>query len=409
MIINNFEPIELKNARTLVENMVIEQEVEEVYFNDSLGRVLSSDIISDIDVPSFDKSPLDGYAFKREDVEFASKEKPVELKVVAVIMAGDVYDRILLNGQAVRLMTGAKVPNGANCIIRYEDTEFNDEKVKIFSPMGKNYNIIKAGEDIKKGEIIIPKNTVITPSEIGVLASLGILNIQVYKQPCVSVFATGSELLDVNEKIEDGKIRNSNSYTIEQLCKTYGANAIQLGKVEDDLDTLIIKFSESLEKSKIVISTGGISVGDSDFILTALDKLGVETVFTRVNAKPGGHVFFGKKDNKYVFALSGNPAAAFMNFYLYVRPLILKLQGKEPFMLKVLSELKNGFNKATKGYRILRASTVYENGKYYTELESKQNSGVLSTMVLKNSIVIVKPNEVLNEGDLVETEFLYNG
>ena len=407
MIINNFSPIELKEARKLAEEISIEEKFEKLYFNDALGKVIAEDIISKVNIPNFAKSPLDGYAFREEDVVNASKENPVVLEVIDIIMAGDVSEKSVSKGQAVRLMTGAKVPNGANCIVRYEDTEFNEKEVKIFSPIGKNKNIIGLGEDVKKGDIIIKKGTFLTPAEIGVLASLGIPFIKVYKAPLVSVFATGSELLDVTDEMEDGKIRNSNSYTIEQLAKVYNAEVIQYGKVNDDLDTLVDMYKKAIRNSDIVISTGGISVGDSDFVLTALDKIGVKTIFTRVMAKPGGHVFFGEYEGKFIFALSGNPAASFMNFYLYVRPLILKLQNRNVDMLKVKSELINGFNNKAKVSRILRANTFYKGGKFFTEIEEGQKSGVLSTMVSKNSIVIIPSQTEISRGDIIETEFLY--
>lgn len=401
MIINNFNPITLEKARDLIDNIKINKDCEKIFFNDSLGRVIFSDVISDIDIPEFDKSPLDGYAFRKEDVEKAKKDSPVTLKVIATIMAGDVLDKEITKNTAVRIMTGAKLPKGADCIVRYEETEFDDFSVKIFSPIGKNKNIIEKGEDVQKGSVVLKAGTVITPSEIGILASLGISEIEVYKRPNVAVFTTGSELVDVNEKLEDGKIRNSNSYVSYNLAKVYGAYCVDYGIVKDDLDSLVNMYKKALEKADIVISTGGISVGDSDFALTALDKIGAETIFTRVSAKPGGHVFCGKVKEKIIFALSGNPAASFMNFYLYVRPIILKMQNKKSDMLKVKSILKNGFEKVSKVNRILRANTFYENGKFFTEIEKKQNSGVLSSMACKNSIVIVKPNEVLKENQEV--------
>lgn len=407
MIINNFSPIELKEARKLAEEINVEEKFENLYFNDALGKVIAEDIISKVNIPNFAKSPLDGYAFREEDVVNASKDNPITLEVIDIIMAGDVSEKSVSKGQAVRLMTGAKIPTGANCIVRYEDTEFNEKEVKIFSPIGKNKNIIGLGEDVKKGDVIIKKGTFLTPAEIGVLASLGIPFIKVYKAPTVSVFATGSELLDVTDEMEDGKIRNSNSYTIEQLAKVYNAEVIQYGKVNDDLDTLVDMYKKAIRNSDIVISTGGISVGDSDFVLTALDKIGVKTIFTRVMAKPGGHVFFGEYEGKFIFALSGNPAASFMNFYLYVRPVILKLQNRNVDMLKVKSELINGFNNKAKVNRILRANTFYKGGKFFTEIEERQESGVLSTMVSKNSIVIVPSQTEISKGEIIETEFLY--
>lgn len=407
MIINNFKPISLIDARNIVEKFDVCKDFEKINFNNSLGRVLKDDIISSVYIPDFDKSPLDGYAFRKEDVENASLKNPVTLKVLKVIMAGDVFEGEILKGQAVRIMTGAKIPKGANCVVRYEDTEFTDSFVKIFSPVLKNVNIIKRGEDVEKGEVVLKKDTVISASEIGILASLGISQIEVYKKPKVSIFTTGSELVDVGDKLEDGKIRNSNSYVIENLAKTYGAETLNFGIVKDDLDSLVEMYKKCLENSDVIISTGGISVGDSDFALTALNKIGVETIFTRVSAKPGGHVFFGRLGKKFIFALSGNPAASFMNFYLYVRVILLKMQNKKINMLKVKSILKNGFEKTAKVSRILRANTFYEDKKYFTEIEKKQNSSVLSSMALKNSIVIVEPNKALEKGEEIEVEFLY--
>ncbi len=406
MIVNNVKPISLTSARNFVENADISFSFEKVHFTESLGKVIAEDIISDINVPDFDKSPLDGYAFKKEDVIFATKDSPVTLDVIDVIMAGDVSDKVINSKQAVRIMTGAKVPNGADCIVRYEDTEFNEKYVKIFSHV-KTDNIIKLGEDIQKGDILIKKDSVITPVEVGVLASLGISYISVYKTPNVAVFSTGSELLDVDEPMEDGKIRNSNSYTMEQLAKIYGATVTQGKKVSDDLESLVYTYKKLLENNDIVVSTGGISVGDSDFVMTALEKVGVKTIFSRVSAKPGGHVFFGTYNEKFVFALSGNPAAAFMNFYLYVRPLILRYQHKNSCNKKVSSKLINSFSKKAKVNRILRANTFYNEGQYFTELEDRQNSGVLSSMIGKNSIVILPENTEFKKDDIVEVEFIY--
>lgn len=407
MIINNFSPIDLSVARKKIDDLKVNFSFEKIYFNDSLNRIICNDIISEVDVPNFDKSPLDGYAFKKEDAITATSEKPVRLEVIDLIMAGDVSEKTIMNGQAVRIMTGGKIPNGANCVVRYEDTSFTDRYVDIFSPIGKNVNIIGKGEDIKKGEIIIPKGTKITPAEIGVFASLGIEYIEVFKRPVVTVFSTGSELIEVSDKFEDGKIRNSNSYTVEQLAKCFGAEVIQKGIVFDDLKSLINAYEDALKISDIVVSTGGISVGDGDYVLTAMDKLGVNTVFTRVNAKPGGHVFAGTKGDKFLFGLSGNPAAAFINFYLYVKPVILKMQSIYYKPFKVKSILSNDFPKTAKVFRIVRANTYYKNGMYHSELANKQESGVLSSMVGKNSLIIIPPSEKLSNNDEVEAEFIY--
>lgn len=407
MIINNCSPITLDDARNRIYSLNTEFNTEKIYFNDSLNRILAKDIISNEDVPSFDKSPLDGYAFMKEDVISASIENPVKLEVIDLIMAGDVSDKEIRSGQAVRIMTGAKLPKGANCVVRYEDTNFTEKTVEIFSPLGKNLNVIKKGEDISKGEVIISKGTVIKPAEIGVLASLGIENIDVVKRPKITVFSTGSELIDVGEKLEDGKIRNSNSYTIEQLAINFGAEVNRIGIVDDNLEELVRVYKKSLEESDIVISTGGISVGDGDFVLTAMDELKVDTIFSRVAVRPGGHVFAGTKDNKFVFGLSGNPAASFINFHLYVRPIILKMLGLNYLPKVVKSILINDHTKTAGVKRVVRAKTYLKDGVFCSEITDKQNSGVLSSMVEKNTVVIVPKDIALQKDTEIIAEFIY--
>lgn len=407
MIVNNCKPITLEEAREKIHLFNFEIKTEKLYFNDSLGRILSKDIVSEENIPSFDKSPLDGYAFIKEDVISASLEKPVRLDVIDLIMAGDVSEKEIQSGQAVRIMTGAKIPKGANCVVRYEDTKFGDDYVEIFSPIGKNLNIIKTGEDILKGEIIIPKGTVIHPAEIGVLASLGIEYIEVVKKPKITVFSTGSELVDVGDKLEDGKIRNSNSYTIEQLAKTFGAEVNRIGIVDDNLNNLMEVYKTAIEESDIVISTGGISVGDGDFVLTAMNELEVCKIFSRVSVRPGGHVFAGVKNEKFIFGLSGNPAASFINFHLYVRPIILKMQGLDYFPKVIKSTLINDYKKTAGVMRVVRAKTYIKDFKFYSEITDKQNSGVLSSMVDKNTVVIIPKDEVLTKNSEILVEFIY--
>ncbi len=407
MIVNNFQPIELSTARNQINEINVKIQIEEVYFNNALGRNIAFDLISQVNVPEFNKSPLDGYAFQKSDVVNASKDNPVRLKVVDTIMAGNISNKTILHGQAARIMTGAKIPEGADCVVGYENTDFTDEYVDIFAPIGKKSNIILKGEDIREKEIIISKGSLITPAEIGVFASLGMEKVRVFKRPIVTVFAIGSELIEVGEKSKDGKIRNSNSYTIEQLAKTCGAEVIQKGIVPDNLEELVNAYRDALKVSDIVVSTGGISVGDEDYVLTAMDKIGVNAVFTRVSTKPGGHIFAGYYNDKLVFGLSGNPAAAFINFYLYVKPLIKKMQGVDFKPNRIETTLLNDFSKTAKVPRIIRANTFYKDGIYYSELSNKQGSGVLSSMVGKNSLIIIPPNEKLQKDSKVYAEMLY--
>lgn len=382
--------ISLEEALDILLNENSQTEAIHVPLLDSLGSVLAEDIISDINMPPFNKSPLDGYAVCSDDIKSASKERPITLKVIDFVPAGHVSSKKIKSGEAMRIMTGAKIPEGADVIIRFEDTEFTEKDVKIYTPLNPNSNISKLGEDMKVGDIVIKKGAVIDSAEIGILASLGKSFVKVYRKPRVAILSTGDELVDIHDVLTDGKIRNSNSYTIAAQIKKIGAKPLMLGICDDGIEDIKEKLKTALSWADMIITTGGVSVGDCDLIKEAFQQLGAEMLFWRVRMKPGTPIAVAKYDNKLIFGLSGNPAAAYITFEQFVRPIVLKKMGKEKYkLMEVQSILESKFSKVSSQNRFVRANTYYKDGRYYTKFPDKHSSGVLSSLSGTNSLFYI--------------------
>jgi len=357
---------------------------------DSLGSVLAEDILSDMNMPPFDKSPLDGYAVRAEDIQGASQEIPVILQVIDFVPAGHVSSQKLEKGEAMRIMTGAKIPEGADVVVGFEDTDFTEKEVRIYTPLCSNSNISKLGEDMKIGDVVMKKGMLIDAPEIGILATLGKSFVQVYRKPRVAILSTGDELVDIQQVLTDGKIRNSNSYTIAAQIKKIGAKPLMLGICDDGIEAIKEKLKAALSWADIIITTGGVSVGDCDLVKEAFQQVGAEMLFWRVRMKPGTPIAVAKYENKLLFGLSGNPAAAYITFEQFVRPIVLKKMGREKYkLMKVESVLESGFSKISNQNRFVRANTYYRDGKYYTQFPSKHSSGVLSSLSGTNSLFYI--------------------
>jgi molybdopterin molybdotransferase len=382
--------ISAKEANEILLNERIDMRSMELPVLDSLDYVLAEDIVSDMNMPPFDRSPLDGYAYKSEDTINATKDSPVTLEVIDSIQAGYVSHKEIKSGQAIRIMTGAKIPKGADAIIRYEDTEFTDKEVKIFEYQKPQSNIVKMGEDMRAGDLVLRKGMVIGPAEIGILASLGKCYVKVYSKPRIAVLATGDELVSIDGDLSEGKIRNSNSYTIAAQVKRLGANPVILGFLKDNADALKKELEMAIKWADMIITTGGASAGDADITKQAFHGIGSEILFWRVRMKPGSPIIAAKFNDKFLFGLSGNPAASYISFEKFVRPVILRLMGKTKLkLMEVESILENGFTKLSGQDRCVRAFTYKKEGKYYTRLPDKHSSGVLSSMAGRNSLFYV--------------------
>jgi molybdopterin molybdotransferase len=357
---------------------------------DALGSVLAEEVVSDANIPPFDRSPLDGYALRAEDTVTASLETPVTLKVIDDIPAGRVSPKTIEPGQAIRIMTGAKIPAGADAVLRLEDVKNGGDTVTLKKPIAAKANISLCGEDIAAGQVILKSGTVIEPAEIGMLAAIGRSYVSVYMKPRVAILSTGDELVEIQQPMVDGKIRNSNSYAIAAQVKKAGGEPVMMGICGDDLAFITEKLQAALSIADIVITTGGVSVGDKDLVKEAFMEAGAEMMFWKVRMKPGTPIAVARRENKLLIGLSGNPAAAFITFEQFVRPLLLKMRGRNNHrLMQVETILENDFTKVSGQNRFVRASTVYRNGSYYTRFPGKHSSGVLSSLSGNNSLFYV--------------------
>lgn len=285
---------------------------------ESLNHILQEDIVSDIDMPPFNKSAMDGYACRNEDLGN-------EMEVIEVIQAGKLPIETIKKNQCSKIMTGAAIPQGADSVFMIEDTDIiNDKIVKCNNPKTK-VNICLKGEDYQIGDILLKKGIKISPSHIGIMASAGYSEVLISKTPLVGIIATGTELVEPFEKPTNGQIRNSNSYQIMAQLKEIGINYNYYGTIEDDFERISDVFQKSIFNNDIIIITGGASNGDYDFVSAILKKHEFETLVEKTGIQPGNPMTFSKQLNKYCFGLSGNPLSAFIQFELFVKPFLYKI------------------------------------------------------------------------------------
>lgn len=397
--------VSLEMANEILNEKVHSIEEEYVNLMDAHKRILSKDILSAINQPPFDRSPLDGYALKSEDSKGASKEKPVVLEIVEEVCAGSYPTKELKNSMATRIMTGAPIPKGADCVIRQEDTCEKDVKVHIYKELNKFQNYCFEGEDLKKGQTVIKKDSEINFGEVGVMASLGIKEVLVYKKPKVAILSTGDELIDIGEKLIPGKIYNSNIYTLAARLKELNTEPIILGISGDDIEKTAKKIKNIIDEVDLVITTGGVSVGKKDIIKDVMKKINADILFWKVDLKPGTPVLCSYLKNKLIISLSGNPAASSITFELLVRPILDKMVNKKDSKLTRISALFDDFYLKKSGKRrFLRGELSYsQNGPVVKLTSSKQSSGVLSSTLKCNCLIDVpKGSTGLEKGDKVE-------
>ena len=382
---------------------------EVIKLTDALERVLARDIYSDCDVPGLDNSAMDGYAIKSADLKGVSKDNPKVLEVIDDIKAGDIPKRILKPNQAIRIMTGALIPKGADSVVMVEDTRKAKEKnkVNIFKEVRIGENIRKAGEDIKKSELVLSEGTHLNSAHIGILASLGRPKVKVVRRPKVAVLATGDEVVDVDEKLEPGKVRSSNSYTLSSQILKCGGIPKNLGIVRDKPKQLEKKIKQGLD-CDLILTSGGVSVGDYDLVKDILAKMGTNIRFWKVAMRPGKPLVFGVIKGIPVFGLPGNPVSSMVSFEIFVRPVILKMLGQKEDERKEAEAVLGEDIKKKRGFRyFLRANTRWHQGRYLTRTTGPQGSGILKSMALANSLIILpEDKEFVKKGERVTVRFL---
>jgi len=384
--------IPIEEAEKILDKITYRPGTEEVSLMDSLGRVLGRDIVSKISMPPFDKSAMDGYAVIAGD----DSER---FEVVEIIAAGDVPKKTIGKGQCAKIMTGAMLPPGADWVFKVEITEEKDG-VMVLTGEDDNVNICRLGEDVKPGDVVLNAGHLVRPPEVGIIASMGFDTVTVYKKPEVGVVTTGSEIVPPGKPLRTGQIYNSNAYSISAQVIRTGAGVTLAGIVDDDKESIKEKISNLLETCHMVLISGGVSMGDYDFVPGILKDLGVRLYFDKVAVQPGKPTVFGTRGETPVFGLPGNPVSTFTIFEVFVRKVLYRMMGHEYTPLLLKGVMKTDFRRK----RIERTAYVpvkYRNDGTVEPLEY-HGSAHLDALSSANALLKVPAgvNDVL-EGSVV--------
>lgn len=378
---------------------------KKVPFEDGLGLCLAQDIQSDIDMPPFNRSAMDGYAVIAAD----TANVPVELAVIEDIAAGYAPTKKVQRGQASKIMTGAATPEGADAVVKFEETESlaPDNRVKILKTVKKGSNISNRGEDMRIGQTVLFKGTPIRPQEIGILATVGKSAVEVFPAPTVGVISTGDELVDVERKPSHVQIRNSNGYSLSAQARRLGADVELLGVVKDTKKEIFDMIQRGLKKD-ILIMSGGVSMGEYDLVGEVMKDINTHIYFEKVALRPGKPVIFGRKDDTLIFALPGNPVASFVTFELFIYPAIRKMMGFTTIhrnMVKAALETEIIVKRKRREYRPALFRTQ-DNVSYVSPVEWHGSADLLST-TRANSLLIVREDvEKYAVGQLIDVMLL---
>jgi len=378
--------------------------IEEIEIKDALNRVLAVDIISEMDIPPFDRSAMDGYAIKSTDSFGASTKSPKVIQLVGIIEIGESSTLKLNKGEGIRISTGAPIPIGANAVIKIEDTEIENDEISLYTALAPRKNISYAGEDIDQGTQILNKGTALRAEHIALLSSLGFEKIKVSIKPKVSVFASGDELIEPGNVIEPGKIYNSNTPMISSLVKIYGGTIVRGETVEDNKETIKKKLIESDNDSQVIIFTGGTSVGTKDYLPEIIHECG-DVLVHGIAMRPGSPVLIGVLNQTFIFCLPGTPVAAYVCFLQIVGPTLKKILGctiLDP-RVKVIAHLKRDVPVSSLGFlHHLRVKLEINELQIIADPVKLKGSGVISSLTDSDGIIEILPHqEGLKKGEKI--------
>lgn len=393
--------ISLEEAIEILNNNVNNLDIEEVDLIDGLNRVISENIYAQINNPPFNKSAMDGYALISNNTELSNRK----LKVIDKVYAGGVCSSALNEDTAVRIMTGAPIPKGANAVIKQEDVTLEDDFIILKKNIKENENICIKGEDISKGSLLLKSSKKLDYADIGILASSGINKMKVYKKPKIAFISTGDEVVDIGLALGEGKIYNSNKYSILSRIKELGYEAKYIAHINDNFHEIGSYIEEISNEVDLIITTGGVSVGEKDLLKDAIDTTSGEKLFWKITIKPGSAVLCSRVNKSIVISLSGNPTAALTTFELLVKPTLEKLSGYQEIKInREKAILSKDIKKKSPQRRFIRGYVEVNNCKQYVHItQTKSGNGILSSAINSNCIIEIETNnDGKNQGDLVD-------
>jgi len=388
-------PVSASSARTAARSLSVDEALERILARvrtlepvsvallDALGATLAEDAVADRDVPPFRNSAMDGYAVIAADVASA----PATLRVVGEIAAGGMPTRPIVRGEAMRIMTGAPMPDGADTVVRVEDTDNGSTAVQIHAVTRPGTSVRAAGEDLRAGETVLTRGTVLRPAEIGVLATLGHKTVRVTRPPRVAVISTGDELVELDAPLRPGQIRDANRYTLVSAARAVGATPVPLGIVPDTVDDLRHALRAASSTADVIVTSGGVSVGDHDHLKPVVDELG-SMDFWSIAIRPGRPLAFGEIGGKPIFGLPGNPVSALLGFELFVRPALLKMAGRRLLHRPRVTATLDDTLDTPPGLRFF-ARGIYDPMANTVRTTGPQGSGILRSMALANCFIDV--------------------
>jgi molybdopterin molybdotransferase len=384
----------------MIENLEINNyKIKNLPLMEAQGYVLAADIVADHNSPEFPTSAMDGYAIIHEDMTLRT------LRVGSINPAGSALKEEVIGGTCIKTFTGSLMPHGADTLIPIENVEVDGDEIIIKEEVPQGFSVREPGENYAKGQLLIPKGTKIDFPQIGVMASLNIANVLVYEKPIVAILSTGSELLELGEaQTNDAQIRSSNNYILEAIVKKYDGTPLQLGCIKDDKVSITRAIADALEKSDIVVTTGGVSVGDFDFVKDVIRELGCDVVFKGVRVKPGQHIMVARKDDKFIIGLPGFAYSSTVTALLYLVPLIEKLQQGKCALHKVKAKLKEPFVKRAKKAEFTACNASLLQGEYYVDFIGKKvgSSAILTNMLGDVALLVTSEEDTSKEiGDEV--------
>ncbi len=382
-----------ESLKNLYQSFTAPKMTQKVFIDTALDRILAEDIVADHNSPAYPTSAMDGYAIKFDDQSMG------RLQILGDLPAGTYSDEELMGGYAIKTFTGSLMPKGSDTLIPIENVEVEGNEIVIKEEVPKGFSVRPVGENYREGEVLLKKGSKIGFAEIGVLASLNIAQISIYQKPSVAIVATGSEILDVGEKqTNPSQIRSSNQFTLEALARKAGATPTRAPLTKDNQENIRQSIRQALQTHDIVVTTGGVSVGDYDFVKGILKEMEPEYITEGVILKPGQHIKIVKTGTKYIVALPGFPYSSTVTFILYVIPLIKMMTGQKPTLPYIRATLRETYRKKSQKTEFVACNLTYEDGVYYCDFSDKKSgTSAILTNMLGNTALMEVPRQ---SGDL---------